>query len=117
MRKFFYDDEEYVVCETAEELISMLMDGDEIMSNKRWPGDSHSYYCGSVPTYTYGNGGEPVSCDLGGDMKGWVRNAEDVKTAISSLPIDLELTIWREADNTQFFYNANEADLSWVFEV
>lgn len=129
MRNFFYDgneDEKYVVAETADELISLLKEGDQIMSTKNFDGDTSTYYCGSVPTYTYsekaGHHIENVSI-LGTccDTKSYMRNEADVRKAIATLPADLELDIYREDEDgyisKRFFYNANGADLSWHFEV
>ena len=130
MRNFFYDGNEdgFVVAETADELISLLKEGDQIMSTRNFKGDTSTYYCGSVPTYTYSeNDGNPIEnvSILGTccDTKGYMRNEADVREAIATLPDDLELDIFRDKDAEgnyiyeRFFYNANGADLSWHFEV
>ena len=129
MRNFFYDGNEdgFVVAETADELISLLKEGDQIMSTRNFKGDTSTYYCGSVPTYTYSEtAGHPIEnvSILGTccDTKSYMRTEADVREAIATLPDDLELDIFRDKDAEgnyiyeRFFYNANGADLSWHFE-
>lgn len=130
MRTFFYDDDEYEVAETADELISLLKEGDEIMSNHNFEGDTSYYVCGDVPTYIYSEvAGEPIVHEEGylpirADTKGFTRNEADVRKAVATLNKNLELDIFREDEDAEgrytskrFFYNANGADLSWHFEV
>lgn len=123
MKTMRYDGETYQVAETADEFIKMLEEGDVIISNRKFDGDASSYYCGDVPSYTYSDDkvgetpdGYEENYPLRKDVKGWYRNADDLRNAIAQFP-DLELDVWREETATRFFFNANGADLEWHFEV